>query len=108
MKNTFRIYTFTLLMLISLSGKSQSEQMVIKDAVDYNDYVVKQQDMIGDELKVFIGILNDVESVKSSAVSELDNVKDIINQSIRNLKNLKKIDPDFDMTENALNRNFSN
>lgn len=77
--------------------------MVIEDAVEYNDYVIKQQDNIGNELKIFIAILNDTESIKSSAVSELDNVKDVINQSIRNLNNLQTLDPDFEMKENAVN-----
>jgi len=95
---------FVYCLFISFSGKGQSgSAVVITVPVEYNDYIVEQQNKIGSEMKVFIGVLTDELSTKSEALTALDKLNETISLSTITIENLKQIDPDFGLKTEALN-----
>jgi len=99
----FNLFTFVLLFFLSFESFAQSgNQLVITEPVKYNDYIVNEQNAIGEKIINLMGIVSEATSTHETAMAALQLLSNTIDNSIRNLENLKTYDPDFGMKVAAM------
>jgi len=82
-------------------------QTVFTDPVLYNDYIVKQQTMIGEKITNFSSCLANENRTKEEAQTSYSDLLKVIDKAIENTKNItiykdKQGNGDFDLKTNAL------
>jgi hypothetical protein len=94
----------TLLMLMLVVGfvGLNAQSMKISDPVKYNDYIVEQQNHIGDELLKLIAMFDALPEDQTVATDQLDVIISTAKTSIVNLNNLKPIANEFGMKQAAI------
>lgn len=103
MKNCINTLALFILLFISYEASCQTSQLkIISDPVEFNDYIVNQQNSIGSELQVLISIVTDNSTTKTQALTELDILNGVVADAVINLQNLKPIDPDSGLTAAAI------
>lgn len=90
---------FSFICFFSVSSKLSAQ--AVKDPIKYSDYIVQQQTLIGDEIKVLNTIISDVNSTEKVAMDQISVIKNVIIKAIENLDKLEQIEPDFNFKANA-------
>lgn len=75
---------------------------VLTDAVSYNDFVIRQQDNIGADIRALVEVVNDVTSTKDDAYKALRKLQATIAGSIANLEGLQTLEPDFGFKDKSI------
>jgi hypothetical protein len=94
-----------LLLLLALTVGTlqlQAQSMVIKDPVKYNDYIVEQQNLIGEQLLSLIDMFSDLPEDKAVITSHLDKLINTCGTAVNKVKNLKTIPNEFGMKQAAI------
>lgn len=102
MKTSMHLKSIMLIVVLTASALISRAQTYIDDPIEYNDFIIGQQMKISDELKIFSNILSDVSKSKEDAKGQLVNLKNAAENAIDNVSNLNKMDPDFDLRDNAV------
>jgi len=103
MKQSLYLLALNFLLFLSFEATGQKSQLkVISNPVEYNDYIINQQNSIGSELKVLISIVTNDSSFKTQALTELSILTGVVEEAVNNLQNLKPIDPDSGLTASAI------
>jgi hypothetical protein len=93
----------TLLLLLCLGFIGlQAQTTTIKDPVKYNDFIVNQQNLIGEELLVLIGMFDALPDDQQVVLDQLEIVIGTCKSSIATTKNLKAIPNEFGLKANAI------
>lgn len=89
--------TITFLILLVFSGISFGQSAPVKntDPVKYNDFIVGEQNKIGESLLDLMEVINDETSTLDVAMSYLGTLSATIDQSIANMENLEKLTNDY-------------
>lgn len=89
------------LLLLATAGL-QGQTMKITDPVKYNDYIVDQQNLIGEQLVKLIGMLQAMPEDKSELIDQLEVLIAQCKSSISNVKNLRPNPNEFGLKQAAL------
>ena len=104
MKKTFQISSFLLLVFMTVAAYSQAPPTkVITVPTEYNDYIVGQQNMIGEGILNFVSVFSDTASTSADAKAKLNLVLQTTSDVIDNMNNLQTYTPDFGLKESAIN-----
>jgi hypothetical protein len=94
--------TMLLLMLVVGFVGLHAQSLKISDPVKYNDYIVEQQNNIGDELLKLIAMFDALPEDQSIPTDQLNVIISTAKTSIANLNNLKPIANEFGMKQSAI------
>lgn len=81
---------------------AQSDKVKISDPISYNDYIVNEQNEIGDALLDLMDVISDVTSTEEMAMYQLGVLTAAIDLSIIDLENLETIKNDYGIRRAAL------
>lgn len=90
------------LLLFSVLSYSQSGSVRISEPIKYNDYIVAEQNEIGESLLDLMDVINDETSTEETAMFFLGKLNTTIALSIGDLENLEKMNNDYDLKKSAL------
>lgn len=92
-----------LLLLLCLGFvATQAQTTIVKDPVKYNDFIVNQQNMIGEELIQLIGMFDALPDDQQVVFDQLEVVISTCKSAIAATQNLKPISNEFGLKKNAL------
>lgn len=81
---------------------AQSGKVKITDPVKYNDYIIDEQNEIGESLLDLMDIISDETSTEDVAMAYLDLLTATIDLSLADLENLEKMKDDYGLRKAAL------
>jgi hypothetical protein len=97
------IKNFILVFLLALTATQLTAQThKISDPIAYNDYIVDQQNRIGEELLKLIGMFDALPEDKAVCTDQLDVIISTCRSATTNVQNLKPIEKEFGMKLAAL------
>lgn len=96
--------TITFIILLVFSGISfgQTTPVRISDPVKYNDYIVNEQNEIGESLLALMGVINDETSTLDIARSYLAALNSTIDHTIADMNNLEELKNDYGLKKSAM------
>ncbi len=103
MKNLNKIIFIIIFICALLIKFNIYAQKLISDPIEYNDFIVKQQQDIGAQIGVLNTIITNPQSTEKLALEQVNIILDITLKSIENTNNLVPLEPDFDFKMNAIN-----
>jgi len=104
MKKIVQISSLVLGIFLTFTGFAQvSSKIVITEPIKYNDFIVEQQNQIGNGIVALIAVFGDTNGTKTIAIEKLNIVLKSTSEAIDNISKLKAINPDYGLKENALN-----
>jgi hypothetical protein len=93
-----------LLLLITLGFVGlKSQTLTITNPVQYNDYIVGQQSIIGEELLELIEMFKELPEDKTTATDQLKNVLTAAKNGIDSLQKLRPMEAEFGLRKAAIN-----
>jgi uncharacterized protein Yka (UPF0111/DUF47 family) len=100
-KNRAALMCVCFLLLLTGTSWAQNNVVAITEPVKYNDYIVDQQTAIGEGILSFTNALNDEKNTQEGALNQLDLSLKITENALANIKNLKRLNPDFGLGDAA-------
>jgi hypothetical protein len=96
--------TIAFLLLLVFAGISvgQPAPVNISDPVKYNDFIVGEQNEIGESLLDLMEVINDETSTLDIAMTYLGTLSATIDQSIADMENLEKMNNDYGLKKSAM------
>jgi hypothetical protein len=93
MKKTSPLLALALIAFLFTTSFAQTvNQTLITEPVKYNDFIVEQQNLIGDKLLQLIQVFQDAQSTKDEATASLELVNGAIGLALSNLSGLSPIE----------------
>ena len=91
-----------LLMLLCAGAGLNAQTLKVTDPVKYNDYIVDQQNLIGEQLVKLIGMFDALPEDKTVVTDQLEILITQCKSSVKSVQNLKPIPNEFGMKQGAL------
>lgn len=103
MRTIFQLINMLFILILNLHVNAQTNPSDINDPIAYNDFIVNQQGLINVELNALFEVMQDINKTKESIMQQHAKVVSTAKTAIASLKQLKKLDPDFDFQVSAIN-----